>query len=196
MPRICEKCLDELFVPVGGGVGLDRSQFFRLRRQADEVDEESSYEHVLRGCRLRRHARLLLLMSDKHVDWILHPRRALDGGYLRPHPRLKGPVVAGIGLGLFSRRRGAAGLDPVLQHRKLLGGERLALALGGHSRDRIGVAHPLEDQARVGIALRHDAPRLAPLDHQRDRIEPKAGLLLETAMARKAPLGQERPDVF
>ena len=196
VPRIGEQLLDELLIPVGRRIGLERGEVLRLRRQADEIERDPANEDVPRRLGLRHDARLLVGLGEKGVDRVSHPRRVLHGGHFRSHPRLKRPMALWIGLGLLIRRRGAAGLDPVPDHRELLGRQRLSLALGRHPRGRIGVAHPLEDQAGVGIPLRDHPARLAPFEHQGDRVEPQASLLLETAVTGKTPFGQERPDFF
>ena len=137
VPRIGEQLLDERFIPVGRRIGLERGQFLRLRRQADEIERDPANQNSTRRLGLRHDARLLVGLGEKGVNRVSHPRRVLHGGYLRPHPRLKRPVALWIGLGLFIRRRGAAGLDPVPDHRELLGRQRLPLALGRHPRGRI-----------------------------------------------------------
>jgi hypothetical protein len=94
-----------------------------------------------------------------------------------------------IGLGLFVGRRRAAGLDPIRQHRQQLVGKRLALPFGRHPHGWVERGHPLQDQARIRITLRHRPARLAPLEHQGHGVDPQSRLLLEAAMAGKAPLG-------
>ena len=130
----------------------------------------------------------LQLRKQKGINGILRPG---DLRHFRTLRLLEGPPLAlrrgGHLIGPWS-----AGIDPVLQDRDLIGGERLARR---HRRqNRLG--HCLIETAFAGIAGQHGRSMLTALQQGLARVQAQAGHIHCLAVAALATLLQYRERSF
>ena len=131
-------------------------------------------------------------LRQKSIDRVFHPCRVGDGRHLRPHQRLKRPVVAGRGFRCFVSRRRGPRADPGGNECHLFWRERLSLPFRRHPQGEIGCLHAGQQQAAGWISGLDCAASFSPLPHQGHGVEPQARFLLEAAVAGGAALGQQR----
>ena len=102
-------------------------------------------------------------------------------------------MLARVFLGrLIGRRRGPL-VDPAAEGRDLLGRERRPLRR--HPQLRVGLGHPVDEQALPGLSGLDRGPAVAAATDERRGVEPEPGLLLERAVAGVAALLEDRLDL-
>ena len=194
-----QQTVHQLLVGVGVEVADERLDFFRRRRQADQVERNPADQGAAVG-RLRwRQALLLHLGEDKGVDGILHPRRVLHGRRLRPSHWLERPVMlAGVVHGHFGsgdghavRPRGAH-LHPGRQY--LYGRRRQRRTRRRRHLVFAVLANGVNEIAIVRIAGDDDGAGIGALEEGRFGVEAQSAALLVGAVAGHAIVGQHGAD--
>ena len=188
-----EQAIDHLLVGVRCVVPEECIEFAARRRQAGEVEPHAAEEGRLVRFADRLQPALLPLRLEEGVNRIRDRPRLAANRDGRAVNRLERPVLRWVGLRLLPFRCLRALLDPRLQERELRGGQRLTLRR--HSRTRFRVAHAFEEQTRRGLARLDRGPGLPAGGRERAGVEAQLRLLLQRAVARVAPLAQDRLDV-
>ena len=188
VPGRDEQAIDQPLVAVGPDVGEILLDLGGRRRQARQVEGRPSHERERVGVVTGSDA--LSLESGEHegIDPVYRPRSVFHRRRSVP----PGPDIRPV------RGIGGAGRDPGRQELLLLGREHVVALRRGHHHVGIGLVQASDQFALFGVA-RHDRPAAAFefRDGRVTIVEPQApaAVMLVGAVAGKAVMRQERPDV-
>ena len=151
-----EQPVDELFPPVGSGIGMKRQPFLRRRWQAGQRERGPPQERVGIGLSRGLDAGSGQLRRDESIHGMV--ARGQPAGVARSAGRHRGPLDRLEAPPLF-----AAGKDrvPGCFTGELLGGRRLAARVGGTQCDP-SLKGPHDLGRRLGAALGHEQVLLVP----------------------------------